>query len=86
MPVEAFEQQLVVEVDEGTVAPNSPITSEGPDSESTSRFAAIQPFINLEEEPMATDVKESEGTVDLLSLELLACSPFNYCSLIVVQP
>ena len=66
--VEASEQLPVVKVDEGTAAPNPPIASEDPVSELSSRDVPVQPLINLEEEPVATDVKESEAAVDLTAV------------------
>ena len=80
--VEASEQQPTVEVDEGTVAPNPPITSEDPVSEPSSRVTAVRPLINLEEEPVATDVEECEVTVDPTALP--ASRIFSNYSLIVV--
>ena len=41
MSAEASEQQLVVEVDEETIAPNLPLTSEDPTSEQSSKVVAI---------------------------------------------
>ena len=58
MPSEASRQQPIVEVDEGIATSNPPIASEDLVSESSSRVATVQPLINLEEEPIATDVEE----------------------------
>ena len=82
--VEASEQQPTTEVDEGTVAPNPPITSEDPVSEPSSRVTDVRPLINLEEEPVATDVEECEVTVDPTALP--ASRIFSNYSLIVVWP
>ena len=62
MPIKASEKQLVVEVDEGTAAPNPPITSEDPISEPSSRVVVFQPLINLEEELVATNIEEEPET------------------------
>ena len=52
-------------MDEGTAAPNPPIASEDPVGELGSRVVAVQPLVNLEEEPIATDVaKEPEVTIN----------------------
>ena len=59
---EAFEQLPTVEVDEMTATTDSPIASEDPTSEPSSRVAVVQSLINLEEEPMATDVEEELET------------------------
>ena len=45
-------------MDEGTIAPNPSIAFKDPISEPSSRVVAVQPLINLEEEPVATDVEE----------------------------
>ena len=59
----------MVEVDEETVASNPPPTAKDPASELNLRVAAIQPLINLEEEPVAIDVEEEpEAAVDLSSV------------------
>ena len=53
-------------MDEGTAAPNPPIAFEDPTSELSSRVTTVQSLINLEEEPVATDVEEEpEAVVDL---------------------
>ena len=67
---EAYErQQLAIEVNEVTAAPNPSIASEDPASELSSRVATIQQLINLEEEPVATDVEEEpEAAVDLTAV------------------
>ena len=68
---EAFEQEPVVELDEETVAPNLPLASEDLASELSSRVTIVKSLINLEEEPIATDVKkELEVTVDLTAIRI----------------
>ena len=55
----------MVEVDEVTVAPDPFIASEVPISKPSSSVAVVQPLINLEEEPVATDAeKELEAAVN----------------------
>ena len=61
--VEASGQQLVVEVDEETATPNPSLAFEDPASEQGSMVAAVQPFINLEEELVASDVEEEPKAV-----------------------
>ena len=57
----------MVEVDEGTVAPNPPPTTEDPIGELSSRVTAVHPLINLEEELIASNVEEEpEAAVDLI--------------------
>ena len=64
--IEATEQQLTVKVDKETATPNLPIDFKDPTSELSSRVLAIQSLINLEEEPVATDVEEEpKAAVDL---------------------
>ena len=57
MPVEASKQQPTVEVDEITVTSNPPFAVEDPVSELNSGAVVVQPLINLEKEPVATDVR-----------------------------
>ena len=62
---EASVQPPMDEVDEVTAAPDPPIASEDLAREPSSRVATVQPLINLEEEPVATDVEEEpEATVN----------------------
>ena len=59
----------MVEVDEQTIPPNPPLTTEDPASELNSKVVAVQPLINLEEEHVAIDVEEEpEVTVDLTAI------------------
>ena len=58
VPAGAFEQQPMVEVDNKTIASNPPLTVEDPADELNSGVAATQLLINLEEEPVATDIEE----------------------------
>ena len=67
--VKASKQQPVVEVDKGTATPNPHVSSEDPASEPSSRVAVVQSLINLEEEPVATDVEEGlEAAIDLTTV------------------
>ena len=59
----------MVEVNEETIAPNPPLNTEDPARELNSRVVTVQPLINLEEEPVATDVEEEpKPIVDLTTV------------------
>ena len=62
---ETSEQLSVVEADEVTTTLDPSIDLEVPITEPSSSVVVIQPLINLEEEPIATDVEEElEATVN----------------------
>ena len=66
MPVKTSEKQPVVGVSKGSIASNLPLAVEDAVSELNLGVAAIKLLINLEEEPIATDMEEEpEATVDL---------------------
>ena len=58
LSVETSEQSFVIEMDEVTVAPDPPIAHEVPVTDPSSNVVVVQLLINLEEEPLATDVEE----------------------------
>ena len=69
--IETFEQPSVVEVDEVTTAHDPSIVPEVPVTEPSSSVAAVQPLINLEEGPIATDAEEEPRP-------LLTLLPFKF--------
>ena len=58
VPTVTFEQSSNVEVDAMTAALDSSIAFNAPASEPSSKVTAVQRLINLEEEPIATNVEE----------------------------
>ena len=71
MLTEASEQPSMVEVGEMTAAPDPSIASQDLASKPSSRVAVVQPLINLEEEPVAIDVKEeSEAIINPIVIQV----------------
>ena len=69
MTAEAYEQQPALEVDEKTIAFNPSFIIEDPVSELNLEVTIMQQLINLEEEPVATNVEEEpKPIVDLTAI------------------